>query len=36
VWGAITLARPAPVIGEARARELLARLWRLEREARVE
>jgi 2-methylcitrate dehydratase PrpD len=26
----------APVIGEARARELLARLWRLEREARVE
>jgi 2-methylcitrate dehydratase PrpD len=26
----------APVIGEPRARELLARLWRLEREARVE
>jgi len=26
----------APVIGEARARELLARLWRLEREAQVE
>jgi hypothetical protein len=26
----------APVIGDARARELLARLWRLEREAQVE